>query len=126
MPESSKEAKIREDIALYAQAGKTLMCLCIYQTFTFSNRTAFKELDHALSKLSKQLKMRCYPQGTVYIILAYAPKQRERLPYKELVACSEIDMRVRRIHFSGWEAYEKVKKRVGKIDVFGKVWVKIQ
>lgn len=102
------------------------MCLCIYKTFTFSNRTAFKELDHKLCELSAKLGQKCYPRGTVYIIEAYAPKQRERFAYKELVALSEIDMRVKRLHFSGWEAYEKMRKRVGKRDVFGKLWVKIQ
>lgn len=102
------------------------MCLCIYRTFTFSNRTAFRELDFALDKLNEKLEKKCYPQGTVYIIEAYAPKQRERLPYKDLLALSEQDMQVDRVHFSGWDEYKQMRKRVGKKDVFGKLWVKIQ
>jgi len=103
------------------------MCLCIYQTFTFSNRTAFRQLDHALNKLNERLARKCYPQGIVYIIKAYPPKQqRERFAYKELVALSEMNMKVERVHFSGWEDYEKMRKYVGDQDVFGKLWVKIQ
>ena len=61
----------------------------------------------------------------VYIIKAYPPKEREKFAYKELVALSEINMNVERLHFSGWEEYIKTRKIVGNNDVFGKLWVKI-
>lgn len=102
------------------------MCLCIYQTFTFSNRMAFRRLDHKLNKLSDKLKKKCYPQGTVYIIEASPPKEREKFSYKELVALSELTMKVKRLDFSGWEEYWKMREHVGKRGVFGKLWVKIQ
>jgi len=102
------------------------VCLCIYHAFTFSNRTAFRQLDSALDKLNKKLKNKCYPQGIVYVIMAYPPKRREKFAYKELVALSEITMIVEHMYFSGWEEYREMRECVGKKDVFGKLWVKTQ
>jgi len=74
--------------------------------------------------------MRCYPQGIIFIIkkhTSYTPEKRERLAYKELVTLTELDnISTKHIHFSGWDEYKKMRERVGKKDVFGKLWVKIQ
>ena len=106
------------------------MCLCIYHTFTFSNRMAFRRLDHKLNKLNSELENKCYPQGIVYIIerLAFhTPEERDRLPYEELVVQTEFGfIRTEHLYFSGWEEYRKVRECVGEKDVFGKLWVKIQ
>lgn len=106
------------------------MCLCIYQIFTFSNRTAFERLDYELNKLNERLENRCYPQGIVYIIKKldfHNLEERDRLPYEELVTQSELGfIGTEHLHFVGWGEYRKIRKRVGKKDVFGKLWVKIQ
>lgn len=74
--------------------------------------------------------MRCHPQGTIFIIkkpISYTPEERERLAYKELVTLAELDsIKTEHIHFSGWDEYKKMREHVGKKDVFGKLWVKIQ
>jgi len=107
------------------------MCLCVYYTFTFSNRTAFRRLDYRLNKLNEELERKCYPQGIVYIVksCSYSPKKRDRLAYEELVTLAKLGdatIRTEHFHFSGWEEYRKTRKIVGNKDVFGKLWVKIQ
>jgi len=106
------------------------MCLCIYQTFTFSNRIAFGQLDHRLNELNIKLENRCYPQGIVYIIerlTFHTSEERDRLPYEELVTQTELGfIGTKHLHFSGWKEYREIRKCVGKQDVFGKLLVKIQ
>lgn len=106
------------------------MCLCIYQTLTFSNKTAFRRLEYELNKLNERLENKCYPQGIVYIIKKldfHTLEGRDRLPYEELVTQTELGfIETEHLHFSGWEEYKKTRKQVGDRDVFGEIRVKVQ
>lgn len=105
------------------------MCLCELRIFTFSNKTAFRRLEHKLQKLDKELKHRRSPKGRVYIIVSsrnLTAKKRERLSYEELVIRVNLQtIRTERIDFVGWDEYRAMRKRVGNSDVFGKVEVKV-
>jgi hypothetical protein len=105
------------------------MCLCKLVIFTFSNKTAFRRLEHKLKQLDEELKHKCYPEGTAWIVTNttyYTPQARDEFPYEMLRTLADMyAIHTNHIHFKGWDEYRAMRKTVGDQDVFGHVEVKV-